>query len=77
MRAPLLRSQSKCFARAAPSTSAARRRLSEFPPPWSSVEEQEACFTVRDANGKVLAHVHFEDTSAIRSMSRCERLFCS
>jgi hypothetical protein len=25
-----------------------------FPPPWS-IEEQEACFTVRDENGQVLA----------------------
>jgi hypothetical protein len=25
-----------------------------FPPPWS-VEEQEACFTVRDADGQALA----------------------
>ena len=38
------------FARAPSSTSAARRRLSEFPPPWS-VEETDACFIVRDAHG--------------------------
>jgi hypothetical protein len=25
-----------------------------FPPPWS-VDEQEACFIVRDANGQALA----------------------
>jgi hypothetical protein len=49
---------------------AARR----FPQPWT-VEETDACFIVRDA--QVLAHVYFEDTSAIRSRSRCARLFCS
>ena len=26
-----------------------------------SVEEQSACFVVRDHNGQVLAHVYFED----------------
>jgi len=31
-----------------------------FPPPWS-IEEQAACFTVRDHSGQVLAYVYFED----------------
>jgi hypothetical protein len=31
-----------------------------FPPPWS-VEEQAACFVVRDHNGQALAYVYFED----------------
>ena len=31
-----------------------------FPPPWT-VEEQEACFVVRDHNGQQLAYVYFED----------------
>ena len=31
-----------------------------FPPPWS-VEETEACFVVRDANGQALAYIYFED----------------
>ena len=31
-----------------------------FPPPWS-VEEQPACFVVRDHNGQALAYVYFED----------------
>jgi hypothetical protein len=31
-----------------------------FPPPWS-VEEQSACFVVRDRNGQQLAYVYFED----------------
>jgi hypothetical protein len=34
---------------------AARR----FPPPWSA-EETDACFIVRDANGRALAYVYFE-----------------
>ena len=44
------------FARDPSSTSAARRRLSEFPPPWSV-----DCFIVRDANGQALAYVYFEE----------------
>jgi hypothetical protein len=31
-----------------------------FPPPWS-VEEQSACFVVRDHSGQQLAYVYFED----------------
>jgi hypothetical protein len=31
-----------------------------FPPPWY-VEEQPACFVVRDHNGQQLAYVYFED----------------
>jgi len=31
-----------------------------FPPPWT-VEEQEACFVVRDHSGQALAYVYFED----------------
>jgi hypothetical protein len=37
-----------------------------FPPPPWSVEEQSACFVVRDRNGQVLAHVYFEDESGRR-----------
>jgi hypothetical protein len=33
-----------------------------FPPPW--VEEQEACFVLRDANGEVLAYVYCEEAAA-------------
>ena len=33
-----------------------------FPPPWS-VEETDACFIVRDANGQALAYFYFEDES--------------
>jgi hypothetical protein len=37
-----------------------------FPPPWS-VEEQPACFIVRNHNGQALAHVYFEDEPGRRS----------
>jgi hypothetical protein len=34
-----------------------------FPPPWA-VDETEACFIVRNANGQALAYVYFEDEPA-------------
>jgi hypothetical protein len=34
-----------------------------FPPPWS-VEEQPACYVVRDHGGQALAYVYFEDEAA-------------
>jgi hypothetical protein len=37
-----------------------------FPPPWS-VEETDACFIVRDANGLALAYVYFEEEPGRRS----------
>jgi hypothetical protein len=37
-----------------------------FPPPWT-VEETDACFIVRDANGQALAYVYFEDEPGRRS----------
>ena len=40
-----------------------------FPPPWS-VEEQEACFVVRDQNGQQLAYVYFEDEPGRRSAAK-------
>jgi hypothetical protein len=43
-----------------------RRR---FPPPWS-VEEQSACFVVRDHNGQQLAYVYFEDEPGRRSAAK-------
>jgi hypothetical protein len=37
-----------------------------FPPPWS-VEETDACFIVRDANGQALAYVYFEEEPGRRA----------
>jgi hypothetical protein len=38
-------------------------------PPWS-VEEQAACFIVRDANGQALAYVYFEEEPGRRSSAK-------
>jgi hypothetical protein len=40
-----------------------------FPPPWT-VEEQPACFVVRDHNGQQLAYVYFEDEPGRRSAAK-------
>jgi hypothetical protein len=40
-----------------------------FPPPWS-IEEQEACFVVRDQNGQQLAYVYFENEPGRRSAAK-------
>jgi hypothetical protein len=40
-----------------------RRR---FPPPWS-IEDNGACFIVRDANGQSLAYVYCEDEPGRRT----------
>ena len=42
------------------------RRL---PPPWT-VEEQDACYCVRDHNGQGLAYVYFEDEPGRRSAAK-------
>jgi len=39
-----------------------------FPPPWT-VEEQDACFVVRDHSGQQLAYVCFDDEPGRRSAS--------
>jgi hypothetical protein len=38
-------------------------------PPWI-VEEQDACFVVRDHNGQQLAYVYFEDEPGRRSAAK-------
>jgi hypothetical protein len=38
-------------------------------PPWS-VEEQNACFCVRDHNGQQLAYIYFEDEPGRRSAAK-------
>jgi hypothetical protein len=40
-----------------------------FPPPWT-VEEQDACFVVRDHNGQALAYIYFEDEPGRRSAAK-------
>ena len=40
-----------------------------FPPPWI-VQEQDACFVVRDHNGQQLAYVYFEDEPGRRSAAK-------
>jgi hypothetical protein len=40
-----------------------------FPPPWS-VEEQAACFVIRDHNEQALAYVYFEDEPGRRLAKR-------
>jgi hypothetical protein len=40
-----------------------------FSPPWS-VEEQEACFVLRDHDGQQLAYVYFEEEPGRRSAAK-------
>jgi hypothetical protein len=40
-----------------------------FPPPWM-LEEQEACFVLRDHDGQQLAYVYFEDEPGRRSAAK-------
>jgi hypothetical protein len=40
-----------------------------FPPPWS-VEELDACFIVRDANGQALPYIYFDDEPGRRSAAK-------
>jgi hypothetical protein len=40
-----------------------------LPAAWS-IEEQEGCFTVRDANGQALAYVYFEEEPGRRAAAK-------
>jgi hypothetical protein len=40
-----------------------------FPPPWT-VEEQSACFIVREANGQALSYVFYEEEPGRRSAAK-------
>jgi hypothetical protein len=42
-----------------------------FPPPWS-IEDDGACFIVKDSAGQKLAHVYFEDEPR-RGVASCSR----
>jgi hypothetical protein len=41
-----------------------------FPPPWTVIEENGACFIVKDHNGQSLAYVYFEDEPGRRSAAK-------
>jgi hypothetical protein len=41
-----------------------------FPPPWTVVEENAACFTVKDHAGMSLAYVYFEDEPGRRAAAK-------
>ena len=43
-----------------------------FPPPWS-VEETDACFIVRDANGQALAYVYSRMSRDVSTLVRGPR----
>jgi hypothetical protein len=40
-----------------------------FPPPWS-VQQQDACFVVRDRHGQALAYIYFEDEPGRRAAAK-------
>jgi hypothetical protein len=40
-----------------------------FPPPWS-IEELDACFVVRDANGQALSYIYYESEPGRRSAAK-------
>jgi hypothetical protein len=49
-----------------------------FPPPWD-IDDNGACFIVRDANGQALSHIYYETEPARRAAaiySRATRLVC-
>jgi hypothetical protein len=46
-----------------------------FPPPWS-VEEEEACFIVRDATGQALSYFYYDDEPGRHSAAKQDALCC-
>jgi len=40
-----------------------------FPPPWS-IEDNGACFVVKDSNGQKLAYVYYEEEPGRRSSAK-------
>jgi hypothetical protein len=42
-----------------------------FPPPWTVVEENAACFIVKDRAGMSLAYVYFEEEPGRRVAANC------
>jgi hypothetical protein len=40
-----------------------------FPPPWS-VDDQQACFVIRDRGGQALGYVYFEEEAGRRSAAK-------
>ena len=44
--------------------------ISRRSPPWSVVEQNNACFIVKDHTGHSLAHVYFEDEPGRRAATR-------
>ena len=40
--------------------------MRRFPPPWT-IEDNKACFIVRDSTGQALGYFHFEDEPGRRS----------
>ena len=41
-----------------------------FPPPWTAIEENGACFIVKDHNGQTLAYVYFEEEPGRRAAAK-------
>jgi hypothetical protein len=40
-----------------------------FPPPWT-VDENPACFIVKDRNGQALAYIYYEEEAGRRSAAK-------
>ncbi len=44
--------------------------MRRFPPPWTIVENNNACFIVRDNTGQALGYFYFEDEPRRRSAAK-------